>query len=68
MPFFLQLGYSEQAHSFGQLGFVLLDAVLHDFRTMPHRSKIADGVRCGVYSDAQNVRGSAQNVLKCATC
>jgi len=23
------------------LGFVLLDAVLHDFRTMPHRSKIA---------------------------
>ena len=32
------------------------------------RASIADGVRCGVQSDAQNVRGNAQNVLKCATC
>jgi hypothetical protein len=27
-----------------------------------------DGVRCGVHSDAQNVRGNAQDVRKCATC
>ena len=31
-------------------------------------AKHHDGVRCGVHSHAQNVRGSAQDVLKCATC
>src|SRR5467141_3141622 len=29
---------------------------------------LRDGVRCGVHSHAQNVRESAQDVLKCATC
>jgi hypothetical protein len=28
----------------------------------------AYGVRCGVHSDAQNVRGGARYVLKCARC
>ena len=31
-------------------------------------AKHHDGVLCGVHSHAQNVRGSAQDVLKCATC
>ena len=34
----------------------------------PARLLDRDGVRCGVHSDAQNVRGSAQDVRKCAAC